>query len=146
MFKIKEDYLVEVQSIRKMDDNEDKITLQTTGGFTYVNDKYYITYKEYDNNDPEKYKLCIVKMEPDFVTIIKNDTYQTKLILEKGKRHYCPYYTEFGMLMTGIFTHDINYNFTKSQGEVNFKYQLDINSMFAGSNDVTIKLKKMKNK
>ncbi len=109
--------------------------------------KKYITYKEYDNEIPEKYKLCTLKIENDnCITLIKNyEDQTTKLILEKGKRHYCPYYTEFGMLTVGIFTNEIDFRSEEPDGELYLKYSMDINSSFVGINEVKVKFRKKEN-
>ncbi len=114
------------------------------GDFTEVGGKKYITYKEYDEENPEKYRLSIIKFEDSgFVTLIRNDESQSKLILEKGKRHHSSYYTDFGMIMVGIFTNSIDFCFSEDNGELRVKYSLDINSSFVSTNEVTVKIQKM---
>ncbi len=116
------------------------------GTFTEIGNKKYITYKEYDDENPGKYRLSVIKFEDtDFITLIKNDAHQSKLILEKGKRHHSPYYTEFGVLMVGIFTNSIDFYFSENAGELNIKYSIDINSNFVSTNEVTVKIQKMDN-
>ncbi len=144
MFKIKENYLISIVSKQIMEDNEDEVVIKTMGDFTEIGNKKYITYKEYDEANPEKYNLSIIKFEaPNSVTLIKNGKNQSKLILEKGKRHHSPYYTEFGMIMTGVFTNSIDFYFSKNEGELKIKYSLDINSGFVSANEVTVKIQKM---
>lgn len=144
MFQIKENYLITIVSKQTTEDDEDEIVIKTMGSFSEIGNKKYITYKEYDEDNPEKYRLSIIKFEDSgFITLIKNGTNQTKLVLEKGKRHYNPYYTDFGMLMVGIFTNKIDFCFSDNKGELNIKYSIDINSSFVSTNEVTVKIQKM---
>lgn len=143
MFQIKENYLISIVSKQTTEDDEDEIVIKTMGSFTEIGNKKYITYKEYDEENPEKYKLSIIKFEdPGFITLIKNGINQTKLVLEKGKRHYNPYYTDFGMLMVGIFTSKIDFSFVEGLGELSIKYSIDINSSFVSTNEVIVKFQK----
>ena len=144
MFQIKENYLINIISKQKTEDDEDEIIVKTLGDFTEIGNKKYITYKEYDEENPEKYRLSIIKFEDSgFVTLIKNGVNQSKLVLEKGKRHHSPYYTDFGMLMLGVFTNNVDFHFSDNQGEMKIKYSMDINSSFISTNEVTIKIKRI---
>ena len=110
MVVIKEDYIVEILSVRSLDGEKENINIKTAGDISRVGDKIYITYKEYSDDNPEIFRTCIVKIEEksNTVTLIKNGARgQTKLIWQKGQRHYCPYYIEYGMINVGIFTNDV---------------------------------------
>lgn len=144
MFQIKEDYLIHIVSNQKTEDGDDEIAIKTLGDFTEIGNKKYITYKEYDEENPENYKLSIIKLEESgLVTLIKNGEGQSKLILEKGKRHHSPYYTDFGMLMLGVFTNNIDFHFSEGKGELKIKYSMDINSSFVSVNEVTVGIQKI---
>lgn len=139
MFNIKEDYTVNITSKHIVDDSEDKLDLITFGTFNEKGDKKYIVYKEYDEKIPGKFKICIIKIDSEnLVTLIKNDVAQTRLVLEKGKRHYSPYYTNVGSLTLGIFTNYVN--FKKQDGKVilELKYSLEFNSNLMSINEIKI--------
>lgn len=139
--------MIDIKSIRSIDQDEDLIELNTTGTFAKVEDKYYITYKEYDSNNPQIYKMCIIKIDTKSkVELIKNGIAQTKLILEKDERHYCPYHTEHGTFVVGIYTECIEFSFDEDCGELFLKYSIDINSISAGTNEVFVKFRKINNK
>ena len=56
-------------------------------------DHWYIVYKEYDEDNPNRYQTSILKVEKnDKVTLMRGNS-STRLILEKGKRHLCQYDT-----------------------------------------------------
>ena len=115
--KIKENYLIKVNSI----------------------------YKEYDEGHPKNYTFCNIKVqEKGIVTLTKNTAHQTRIILEKGVRHYSPYYTEYGLLTMTVFTHDINNNLGKDGGTLNLKYAINVNTNLLGLTDITIEVNKLK--
>lgn len=142
MFKIKEDYLVSIKSCHKLSDHNDNLSIQTVGTFKEKSGKKYIIYKEYNDEFPEDFKTCIIKIEKDVVTLIKNGVIQSRLILEKDKRHCSPYYTDFGMLMMGIFTKKIIFSSSNDIINLKLEYLLDLNSGFVGTNEIDITLKK----
>ena len=138
--------MIDIKSIRNIDQEEDLIELNTTGTFAKVEGKYYITYKEYDSNNPRIYKMCIVKIDAKGkVELIKNGVVQTKLILEKDERHYCPYNTEHGTFIVGIYTECVEFSYSENCGELLLKYSIDINSVSAGTNEVSVKFRKIDN-
>ncbi len=139
MFKIKEDYIVNITSKHIVEDDEDELNLITFGTFKEKGNKKYIVYKEYDENIPEKFKICIIKIDNEnMVTLIKNDIAQTRLILEKGKRHYSPYYTDVGSLTLGVFTNYIDFKIYEDEVVLNLRYSLEFNSSLMSVNEIKI--------
>ena len=147
MTNIKEDYLIDITSTYKVEGNEETLNIKTTGIFKEKENKKYIIYKEYSDSNPNKFKTCILKIENDNkkITLIKNGTIQTKLILEKGQRIYSPYPTEFGAIMMGIFTNSVEFNHSENEAHINLKYSIDVNSEFVSTNHIKIHATKKKN-
>lgn len=142
---IKENYLINIKSLREIDDEEDLIEISTTGDFKKVGDKFYIIYKEYDSTEPRKYRMCVVKIDvPNKVEMIKNESIKTKIILEKDKRHYCPYNVGNEALMVSVYTKCID--FDEKCGKLTLEYTIDINSISLGTNKITINFRKIDNK
>ncbi len=108
-------------------------------------DVKYLIYREYVGSNTQNYNLCIVKLENDhLITLTKNGKQQTKLILEKDKKHDSPYYTDYGILMMSVFTHDIESNCNDERGKIKIKYSLDVNSNFMSMTSITIEYEKLK--
>lgn len=147
MTNIKENYLIDITSTYKVDDNKETLNIKTTGTFKEKEGKKYIIYKEYSDSNPNKFKTCILKIENDSkkITLIKNGNIQTKLVLEKGKRIYNPYPTEFGAIMMGIFTDFIEFNGFENEAQLNLKYSIDVNSEFVSTNNIKIRATKQNN-
>lgn len=140
MTNIKEDYLIDITSIYKVEGNEETLNIKTMGTFKERGEKKYIIYKEYSDSNPNKFKTCILKIENnnEKITLIKNSVIQSKLILEKGKRIYSPYPTEFGTITMGIFTNFTEFKCSKNEAVLNLKYSIDVNSEFVSTNSIKI--------
>ena len=147
MTNIKEDYLIDTTSTYAVEDNKETLNIKTTGTFKEKENKKYIIYKEYSDANPNKFKTCILKIEDTNkkITLIKNSGIQTKLILEKGKRIYSPYPTEFGAIMMGIFTNSMEFNNFENEAHLNLKYSIDVNSEFVSTNNIKIRAIKKDN-
>lgn len=116
------------------------------GDFEKTEDGYRITYKEYDNENPEIYTSCVVKIGTDnTVSLIKRGSVQTELILEKDKRHHTPYHTKYGMLMMGIYTKCVDFCYNEDSGKLILEYSIDINSVPSGTNRVVLDFRRIRN-
>lgn len=135
-------YLINITGIQELDGEKDKIELTTTGSYIMKNNHTYIGYREYDEDDPRICSNNLVKVEgSDRVTIIRNNGKQTRLILEKGKRHQCHYRTVMGNFMIGVFADTINAELNECGGRLHVKYSLDFNSDFISNNEFYIDVK-----
>ena len=79
------------------------------------------------------------------MVLTKNKKYQTKIILENKKRHYSPYYTEYGLLSMSVYTEHIKNDLSENGGSFNVKYELSINSDLISTIDITMKVEKIEN-
>ncbi len=117
------------------------------GNFVKIKNKKYITYKVYDNEKPDRFTVNTLKIVGnDFATLIKNNVKQTRMIFEKNRRHYCPYYTDFGVVTMGVFTSVIDFKENPLGGSLRLKYSLDMNSSLMSVNEINIEFKKLDKK
>ncbi len=139
---MKDNYLISITGIQELDGEKDKIEMTTCGNYMMKNNHIYIGYKEYDNENPQVFSSNLVKVESDNkVTITRNGGKQTRLILEKGRRHQCHYRTIMGDLMIGVFAEEINMDLNEKGGQLSVKYSLDFNSDFISKNEFYIDVK-----
>ncbi|MBR1731674.1 MAG: DUF1934 domain-containing protein [Ruminococcus sp.] len=138
-----DNYLISVTGIQEVDGEKDQIELTTVGSYMINNrGSKYIGYKEYDEENPAISSNNVVKVEnDDKVTIIRNGGQQTRLILERGKRHQCHYRTIMGDLMIGVFTDSITSNLNDKGGKLHVSYELDFNNEFISKNEFYIDVK-----
>ena len=74
------------------------------------------------------------------VTVIRNGPANSRLTLEKGRRHQCHYSTMFGDLMVGVYTSTIENNLHDHGGTLQVSYTLDFNAGLVSENDIFIKV------
>lgn len=138
----KNEYLISVTGIQEVDGEKDKIELQTVGSYLLKPGRAYIGYKEYDEENPSISSNNLIKVKNDnLVTIIRNGEVETRLILEKGRRHLCHYRTVVGDLMIGVFADTINNELTDKGGKLHVSYSLDFNNELISNNEFYIDVK-----
>lgn len=108
-------------------DDCDKTELVTEGEYTVRNGKYFLRYKEHladvggDCN-------TIIKIDEKSVVMTRTGNINTQMIFEKGKRHMSHYETPMGSFTIGVSTDLLNIGVNEKGGEVEIKYNLDINN------------------
>ncbi len=139
---MEENFLIDIVSKQTNSKDNDEIRVKSRGTLKSINGSTYICYKDYSDKTPS---TCIIKCKNnDCVSIIRGGNAKTKLILENGKRHYCPYYTEAGLLTLGVSTKNIDSNFSDEFAKLVLEYSLDVNSEFLSKNKVTVTATKIK--
>lgn len=135
-------YMISVVGIQEVDGEKESVEVITEGDITFKNGHTYISYREYDSENPEKYSHNLVKVEENGkVTIIRKGEIESRLILEEGKRNQCYYRTIAGNLMIGIFTESISNNLYEKGGTLRMKYSVDFNNDFVSNNEIKLEIK-----
>lgn len=139
---MEEKYILSVTGKQTVDGQSDTIELKTSASYVTKNGNRYITYKEYDANCPNQVFRTTVKIDKEgIVTILKGGTERHHLVLEKGVRHKCEYYTSFGSLSLGIYTDSVRNELDDNGGELEVHYSIDIQAELASINELHLKLK-----
>ena len=143
---MEENYILSVTGKQIVEDHADKIELKTMASYVTKNGSRYITDKEYDTQNPEKkYRTTVKVGEDGTVTVMKGGSESNSLILEKGVRHKCEYYTSFGSLSLGIYTESIRNELDDNGGELEVRYSIDIQAELASTNELHLKIKEANN-
>lgn len=137
---LKDDYDISITGRQEYDSDSGEISLSTTGSYTQRGGARFIAYKEYDEDNPKVSYTSVLKIEPGKVTMMRSGS-DTRLILEKGRRHLCLYDTGFGSLTVGVFTHELTSSLGNKGGSLNVKYTLDIDSTLSSSNQILVEVK-----
>ncbi len=117
-----------------------EVTLQTTGTYRERPGAQFIAYKEYDEDDPRVCHTAILKVEPQRLTMMRQGS-DTKLILEKGRRHLCLYDTGLGTFSVGVFTSELSSTLSHRGGRLSVKYTLDVDSTLSSANEIEVSIK-----
>ncbi|MFI3325363.1 MAG: DUF1934 domain-containing protein [Clostridia bacterium] len=139
---LKEDFCITVIGKQKYDNEEEnEIKLDVLGSYSIKNGHKIIAYKEHDEETDTKGRTTILKIENDNILTMTKTGSETKLILEKNKKHSCFYDTAFGSMQMDTFTNVFKNNLTDEGGFLEVNYVLDINSAYASENNLYIKIK-----
>ncbi|MBQ8573161.1 MAG: DUF1934 domain-containing protein [Ruminococcus sp.] len=141
---MKEDYLIKVTGIQEIDGESDKVEIITSGTLMYRDSKFLIKYTERDNDDPRiAIDNSVLVNGNTQVTVIRNIGAESRLILEKGRRHQCIYTTVAGDLSVGVYTDYIkNTLIPDVGGKLSLKYSLDFNAGLVSNNELHITITK----
>ena len=124
-------------------ENGENLEVTYFGDYITKGNKKYIIYKEYEEGNPNNYSFCVIRVEKNLVSLTKNKKYQTKIILEKGLRHYSPYYTDYGLITMNVYTHDIKDELKDFGGSLNVSYSINFNTELLNVIDVTVNVEKI---
>lgn len=138
---MQEDYMISIVGKQQIDGETGEIRIDTLGSYVKKGDHWYIAYKEYDEDDPNRYQTSILKVEKNDKMTLMRDNSATRLILEKGKRHLCQYDTGYGQLMVGVFTSSFSSHLNEQGGSLRVRYTLDINSSLSSNNEILVTIK-----
>lgn len=136
----KERYMISILGEQKLDGETDKIEVLTAGNYMKRKDRYYIGYKEYDEDNPETLYDNLIKVEGDIVTINRKGPMRSQLMLQKGRRHQCIYRTIAGDLNIGVFTKTLRNDLGEKGGSLEVSYTLDFNTDLVSENRFLIKV------
>ena len=129
-----------ITSLVKTDEGEDKIEFFTVGTYKSTRDGYCLSYDEtgdigYDNN------RVMITAKGESVVIERKGDAPSTLCIEKNIKHHCVYGTPYGDIMMGINTYAVNNSLGKNGGKLYFRYSIDINSDFVSENEMDIDVK-----
>ena len=144
---MQENYLISIVSLQRIDGETGEIKLTTLGSYITKGTSRFIVYKEYNVENSSTARTSILKIEnSNKVTLMRGGAENTRLILEKSKRHLCQYDTGYGNLMVGIYTNQVACKLDDDGGTLEINYSLDINANLASMNELYITVKEAANK
>lgn len=143
---MKEDYWINIVGRQMIDDDVGEVTLTTLGSYITKGDTRYIVYKEYDSDRSNEAVTSVLKIDGSNTVTLMRGAGNTRLILEKGKRHQCQYDTGVGALLVGVFTSEVNSRLNDKGGELEVNYTLDINADLSSTNKILITVKEAEQK
>ncbi len=124
-----------------LDDNDGILRVTTLGRLSGKKDDWRLRYTETVSDESEMQNVTMT-MGKGVVTMASEGPFSTDMVFEKGCRYEGSYRTPYGALDMSIFPTIVNYNISEDgNGEVNLKYQLDIDGQYAAVHRLHIKLK-----
>lgn len=139
---MEEKYIVSIVGQQIVNGSPDEVKLITLGSYNTRGNKKFISYYEYNDEDPSiKTKSTLTIEDNNLITLTKKGSSKSQLILEAGKRHLSQYDTEFGAMTIGVFTKHIDINLSPIGGSVFADYTIDINSHITSLNKIYVQIK-----
>ncbi|ARP50991.1 MULTISPECIES: DUF1934 domain-containing protein [Caproicibacterium] len=143
---MEENYLISIRGRQMVNDQTSEIEVTAFGSYIKKNGKRFITYKEYDK-DTNHSQTSVLKVEDSrCITLMRGGMDGTRLILENGKRHMCQYSTEYGQMMLGVYTSNVDNQLTDEGGRLIVNYTLDLNANLSSVNQIYITVKEVDHK
>ncbi len=139
---MKKKVCINIKSIQHTEEDNDTTELFTYGFLSKGKNKYeyVVTYEESEATGFDG-SYVVLDIKENIVKMQRKGAVSSSLIIEKGKKHYCHYGTEYGEFMIGINADDIKNDLGDSGGNLYLKYTIDINSGFLSENEMFINIK-----
>ena len=112
--------------------------------YTDQNGERVISYEESETTGMEGSNMQLRISPEHMVSIIRTGNYQTHLVVQAGKKHFCHYETPFGDFTVGISAKFVHDALTEDGGSLELRYTVDSNSTLLSDNEILIHVKKMK--
>lgn len=136
---MKEDYTINIIGRQFYAGDKGEVCLSTIGTYQQRDGVRFIIYKEYDEANPRIAHTTSLRVEPGKVTMSRSGS-TTRLILEKGRRHFCLYDTGYGSLTVGVFTRELRQSLDDAGGFLEIHYTLDIDSNLSSHNELLVEV------
>lgn len=139
------DVIIDIQSFQSLDDQKDTIEFTTDGKFGFKNGEYYISYDEGKLFESEREVRTKIFLKPDnSATLLRSGAFESRMLIEKGKRNTCFYSTPYGEMVIGIYGEQIENNLSDCGGYLKLKYNIDSNLQLLSRNEVKISIREVK--
>ena len=143
---MKKDVIISINGLQKVDDGqEDNVSLVTPGRYFFRDGKHYISYEESEMTGLLGTRTTL-KISDDSVAVIRTGKNPSQLIFEKGKKHMSLYSTDFGDLTVAVSTTAIKKVLNERDGHIDVCYNIEIDSLFAGTNHLMVDITEAENK
>lgn len=110
----------------------------TTGILSQSNGRTLLSYIEHsdntDQNEPDTF--ITLEFSKGTVTMKRNGPFSNEMIFSKGKRFESYYNTPYGDMKMAVYSISVNYTIDKHEGQMDLKYQLDLQGNYASNNEL----------
>ena len=141
---MKEQWIMTLTSIQREEKAPSESTLDTEIQY-YTNEdgERVIAYEESETTGMEGSNMQLRIAKDGMISIVRTGTYQTHLVVQKGKKHFCHYETPFGEFAVGVSAKWVRNELTDEGGKLALRYTVDANSTLLSDNEIRIDIKKL---
>ena len=138
--------LIEIKGIQKYaEGHEDETTFTTNGTLSHKDNTLVLNYAESEMIGAKGVKTELIIESGCKMTLIRRGGMESRMTVEKGRRHSCLYNTPEGDFVIGIFGEALMLETNKNGGKIYMSYTLDVNSGLLSKNIMEIKFEEIKN-
>lgn len=96
----------------------------------------------YDESETELGNSAMeLRVSPDdTISVSRTGDFQTNLVMQKRKKHFCYYETPFGDFPVGVSAQYIQNQLTDNGGTLEMHYTIDVNSTLLSANEIHIQV------
>ena len=116
---------------------EERIHLVTTGHLKKTEKGFSLQYEETQPDSGETSHITM-SMERGSVTMVRDGSYATSMVFEKGRRFQGSYHTPMGDLEMGIYATRVHFSADEDKGDVTLQYQLDLQGQFIAMHELKV--------
>ena len=122
--------------------NGESFTAEFTSACEYIKDgeNFTVTYAE-KGGELDGSVVSIRAKSGGTVEITRFGEFNTRLIVERGRRHICLYNTPFGEISMGVYAEEVYSQINAGGVSMKLRYTLDCNSGLISTNTMKITVK-----
>ena len=138
--------LIEIKGTQKYaEGHEDVTTFTTNGTLFFENGILTLCYDESEMIGAKDVKTELIIESNNKMTLIRRGGMESRMTVEKGRRHSCLYNTTEGDFVIGLFGEALMLETNENGGKIYMSYTLDVNSSLLSKDIMEIKFKEIKN-
>lgn len=121
--------------------NSEEIEIITSGSFLKTDSGYIIKYEETEATGFDGCMTTLTVMGEEKIVLDRTGSAESRLVIDKNKKHYCNYGTPYGSIQMGVQTGEIRSTLDDNGGDLFFKYVIDVEASLLGNYEVSINVK-----
>ncbi len=140
--KQKKKFSMQLRSIQYDEDEKLETLLDTEITYTIEEDnERVIRYIETGMEGMGKCEMQLRISPENRIMIMRSGAYQTNLVVQEGKKHFCHYETPFGTFAVGVWAKFVENALTDDGGKLRMRYTVDANSTLLSDNEIILEIK-----
>ena len=138
------DVLIEIKGTQNYGEDSDVTTFTTNGSLEEKDGVYTLCYDESEMIGAKGVKTLLTIENGTKMTLCRTGGMESRMVVEKGRRHSCLYNTPQGDFVIGIYGEALISNLNAQGGKIYMSYTIDVNSGLISKNIMEIKVKELK--
>ncbi|MFI3141863.1 MAG: DUF1934 domain-containing protein [Clostridia bacterium] len=138
---MKDEFLIKIVTIQDVEGEREILEMTTQATLNGENDDYSLTYVD-ETGDLAGCQTTLRVQNGNCVTIRREGSYNSHMIVEKNVRHISLHDTPYGSFALGISAKNIESKINNGKGSLKFKYATDVDMRPMGEIEFNITLDK----